>query len=225
MHPQHRQALEDLAQRARTVLTEKFQAREEALRRSREALQRSALAIRAVHRQEWEKARALLTEARQALEGARALLAPYPDVLFAGFVEDAEKEFVEASLTLAFVAGEPLPTPEDLGVGLAPYLNGLGESVGELRRYILDALRRDDLTLCESLLEAMDEVYHLLVTLDFPDAMTGGLRRTTDLVRGVLERTRGDLTQAVCLRRLEEHLAGVEDLLRRGPLRPAEGAS
>lgn len=217
MRPEHRQVLEALAQRARSVLGEKFEAREQALRLAREAVQRSALAVRAVHRGEWERARALLESARASLESARRLLAPHPDVLYAGFIEDAEKEFAEASLTLAFVSGEPLPTPEGLGVGLVPFLNGLGEAVGELRRSILDALRRDDLEACEGLLEAMDEVYLLLVSLDFPDAMTGGLRRTTDLVRGVLERTRGDLTQAVRQRRLEERLARLEARLDSSP--------
>ena len=122
-------------------------------------------------------------------------------------MEDALKEYAEASITLSFVEGTPVPEPSDLGVGAAAYLNGLAEAVGELRRFILDQLRRDRFERCDELLAVMDEVYTILVTMDFPDAVTRGLRRTTDMVRGVLERTRGDLTLALRQRRLEQRLA------------------
>ena len=122
-------------------------------------------------------------------------------------MEDALKEYAEASITLSFVEGTPVPEPSDLGIGAASYLNGLAEAVGELRRFILDQLRRDRFERCDELLEIMDEVYTILVTMDFPDAVTRGLRRTTDMVRGVLERTRGDLTLALRQRRLEQKLA------------------
>lgn len=210
---EHLEAIRALGERARRELGEKFTAREEALRRAREVVQKSALAIRAVHRHQFQEARALLGEAGALLESVHRSLAPHPDILYAGFVEDAQKEFAEAHTTLAFASDSPLPTPEQLGVGLVPYLNGLGEAVGELRRFILDALRRGETSPCEGLLEVMDEVYTALVTIDFPDAMTGGLRRTTDMVRGVLERTRGDLTMALRQRALEERLAQLGERL------------
>ena len=124
-----------------------------------------------------------------------------------GFVHDAQKEFAEASITLALVSGKALPSPADLRTELPAYLNGMGEAVGELRRHLLDTLRGGDVASCEEWLRAMDEMYGVLVTIDYPDAMTGGLRRTTDAVRGILEKTRGDLTLSVQQRRLEQRLA------------------
>jgi translin len=200
-----------IAQEARVALSEKFSAREKALRLSRETVQHSANAIRAVHRGELEEARGLLASAEAAIRRAEGAVADHPDVYYAGFVEDSQKEFAEANAILAFVAGLPLPGPAELGVGQAAYLNGLAEAVGELRRYVLDSLRRDDFSRCEELLESMDEVYTILVTMDFPDAITRGLRRTTDMVRGVLERTRGDLTAALRQRSLERRLAAWEE--------------
>ena len=205
-----REHLAALGEEARAALSAKFSARERALRRSRETIQHAANTIRAVHRGELEEARGLLESARMALAEIEESLHDHRDVYFAGFVQDAQKEFAEAHATLAFVSGNPLPGPEELGVGYAAYLNGLAEAIGEMRRYVLDALRRDDVSRCEELLETMDDVYTLLVTIDFPDAITRGLRRTTDSMRGVLERTRGDLTTALRQRSLERRLAAFE---------------
>ncbi len=132
---------------------------------------------------------------------------PHPALLHAGYTQDALKEYAEAHLTLALVRGASLPTAEELQVEPAAYLNGLAEAASELRRYVLDALRKGDTGDCERLLGAMDEVYSLLVTVDYPDAVTGGLRRTTDALRAVLERTRGDLTVSL---RQEQLLAALE---------------
>lgn len=203
---------------------EKNAARERALTLSREVIRSSANAIRAVHRGETEKAAALLAAAGASVAEAIAMLAPHPDILYAGFVQDAQKEFAEASITSALVRGEPVPRPEKLKVASAPYLNGLGEAVGELRRYILDYLRRGDLGHCEELLRSMEDIYSLLVTIDYPDAMTGGLRRTTDVARGILEKTRGDLTVAARQFQLESTLRDFEArLIQAGPPQPRPG--
>ena len=188
-------------------------AREQALLSSRQVIRLSANSIRATHRSEFDVARSLIDKARDLLGGLADLRTEHPEVFYGGFVEDSLKEYVESCATLAFVEGTGLPTMEDLGIGAAPYINGLAESIGELRRYILDMLRRDDFSRCEALLEIMDEVYSVLVTLDYPDAVTRGLRRTTDVMRGVVERTRGDLTIALRQRGLERQLARFTDRL------------
>ena len=100
---------------------------------------------------------------------------------------------------------------------MAPYLNGMAEAIGELRRYILDSLRRNDVGRCEEFMDVMDDIYGVLVTVDFPEAVTGGLRRTTDAMRGVLERTRGDLTMALRQRDLVQQLATLESKTRVAP--------
>ena len=186
-------------------------ARESAYKMSRDVVRSSANSIRAAHRGEFDQARELLAKAGALVGEMGRALEGHPAVYYAGFVEDAQKEYVEANATLAFAEGTRLAGPEELEVGLAPYLNGLAEAVGELRRFILDSLRRDDFSRCEELLDLMDEVYTILVSMDFPEAVTRGLRRNTDMVRGVLERTRGDLTLALRQRRLEQRLAALSD--------------
>jgi translin len=189
--------LEPIADRIRDELTAKDAAREKVLPRCRDAIRHCSQAIRAVHRQEFDKAEELLKGARNLLGEAENACSAYNELGYAGFVRDAQKEFAEGSITLALVTGKPLPTPEELGVDVVAYLKGMGEAVGELRRYLLDSLRKGDLSNGEELLAAMDDIYNTLVTMDFPDAITGGLRHTTDMVRGVLERTRSDLTLAM----------------------------
>jgi translin len=133
-------------------------------------------------------------------------LAKHGRLLHSGFVHDAQKEFAEGCITLALIAGEDLPRPEALGIRNAAYLDGLGESVGELRRHILDSLRQGDFSRCEELLGIMDEIYGILITMDFPELLAHGLRRTTDAMRGIIERTRGDLTVALRQKKLETKL-------------------
>ena len=189
-------------------------AREQAITTSRQIIRFSANSIRATHRAEYEQARELIAEAaslRARLEEQRDY---HPAVYYGGYVEDALKEFVEAHATLAIAEGSRLPTMDELAVGPGVYMNGLAETIGELRRIVLDLLRGDDFTRCETLLGIMDEIYAALVTLDYPDGVTRGLRRTTDVMRGVLERTRGDVTVALRQRRLEQRLAELNQKLR-----------
>lgn len=164
----------------------------------------------------------MLAAARELSERLTRNLAALPDLFYTGYVQDAQKEFVEATYTLSMLSGAPMPAPESLGVAPAPFLNGLAETVGELRRFVLDKLRRGELDGSDALLQTMDDIYSLLVTIDYPDALTGGLRRTTDLTRGILERTRGDLTFALRQRDLEMSLERVEQQIR-GALRASSG--
>ena len=163
-----------------------------------------------MHRQEFSQAKELLKSARNLLNKIEQIAAEYNELSYIGLFRDAQKEFAEGNITLALITGKRLPEPDKLRVGYAAYLNGLGEAVGELRRYLLDSLRRGDLSRGEELLSVMDDIYTTLTTMDFPDAITGGLRHTTDMVRGVLERTRSDLTLAIRQKDLEEKLGSHE---------------
>jgi len=198
--------LEAIAAELRPHFAAEDEAREKALRSCRQVIRHSADAIRAVHRQEQDKAKGLLDSAYELLRELNHDLAKHGRLLHSGFVHDAQKEFAEGYITLALIAGEGLPRPEALGVSNAAYLDGLGESVGELRRYILDSLRRGDFSRCEELLTIMDEIYGILITMDFPELLAHGLRRTTDAIRGIIERTRGDLTVALRQKELETKL-------------------
>jgi translin len=191
-------------------LEEKNSARDRALQLSRTLIRHCSTAIRAVHRGDFRAAREDINAARMIRDQLQADLSGFPDLYHAGYTQDALKEYAEANITAALVAGDGLPDPDLLGVEYAAYLGGLGEAAGELRRHTLDRLRAGDLQGAERLLAAMDDIYGLLVMVDFPDAITGNLRRITDMVRGVTERTRGDLTTAVREQQLKQALESVE---------------
>ena len=195
-----------IGQAVTAELDAKFAAREVALASSRKAIRSCANAIRALHRDDTEKASELIATASQLLEEAVAASQGHPDLLSSGFVHDAAKEYSEARITAALLAGEELPSLEELGVTAAAYLNGLGEAVGELRRRLLDRLRHDAVDEAEGLFAVMEELQGLLETVDYPDAMTGGLRRTTDVTRSLVERSRADLTATVVQERLRREL-------------------
>ena len=205
--------LESIIDKVRAQLTEKHRAREEGLRLSRDAIRHCANSIRATHRGEFEEAEGLLGKARGLLDLAENSLEGHPSIYHAGFLHDAQKEYAEGKLTLALASEGPLPDPDELRVGYPAYLNGMGEAVGEMRRHILDTLRKGDIDLCERKLEQIDAIYTALTTIDFPDGITSGLRRTTDMVRGVVERTRGDLTVAYRQHQLEQSMRRLEERL------------
>lgn len=208
--------IEAIGDRIRQHLEQKNAARDAALQVSRTLIRHCASAIRAVHREERAEARQHLQEAHTLALRLREGLAAYPDLYYAGYTLDALKEYAEAHIACALIGNEPLPDPESLGVEYAAYLGGLGEAAGELRRRTLDILRHGHNQEAERLLSAMDDIYGLLVTIDFPDAITGNLRRTTDMVRGVVERTRGDLTTSQQQAELKEALKAVENRLKPG---------
>ena len=184
----------------------KTTAREQALPAARRSIRASANAIRAIHRAELERARELIGESRAALDDGVAAVADHPDVRFAGYLQDAQKEYAEANVTLALVAGESIPSPADLGVEDAPFLNGMAEAIGEGRRHILDLLRTGDVERGEGILREMEDMYGVLVTMDYPDAITLNLRRSTDVARSLIEKTRGDLSIAFVQRDLHDAL-------------------
>lgn len=181
-------------------------ARDQVLNQSRELIRLCSQAIRAGHREEWESAQSILAEADAMAHQIRVALEPYPDLFYAGYTQDALKELVEAHLTLVLVANRTLPSPTDLAVPYAAYLNGLCEAASELRRRCLDCMRRGQMAEAERLLAIMDSVYEVLMSFDYPDALTGGLRHRVDQLRAVLERTRGDLTNGLQMQRLLEAL-------------------
>ena len=212
---EHARSLSELTERIVARFDNLNAARDVALTRGRQIVRLSANAVRSLHRNELEAASSLLDEARDLLVQVKETTDPHPSLYWAGYVQDAMKEFAEAAVTAAILGGLPLPTPEQLGVEDPPFLNALAEAASELRRDTLDALRFDKVDRAVYLMQQMDDIYAVLVTVDFPDAITGGLRRTTDQLRAVLERTRGDVTVALGQHRLERALDRVETALHR----------
>jgi translin len=206
--------LDGLTQDLHQRFDRKTAAREQALPAARRAIRASANAIRAIHRGEFDTADPLIADARSHLDGGLAAVADQPEVRYAGYLLDAEKEFAEARITYALVHRDPMPTPEDVAVGEAPYLNGMAEAIGEGRRHILDLLRMGDVERAELTLADLEDLYGVLVTMDYPDAITMNLRRSTDVARSLIEKTRGDLSiafvQRDIQRALEEHARHVQ---------------
>ncbi len=207
--------LDSIAEKILERMEEKNAAREDVLKLSRQLIQHASRAIRAAHRGDWLAVDQILRDAGRIADAIRQVGDEHPDILYAGYTRDALKEFAEAHITRAMMHNEPLPSPEDLGVEDSTWLNGLGEAAGEMRRYALDRIRRGDIEESERILNVMQEVYAVLSTVDFPDAITGNLRRTNDMVRGVTERTRGDLTTAVRQEQMKQALQAFEEQIGR----------
>jgi translin len=194
------------AEDARAILDARFAVREKGIAGSRKVIRSSANGIRALHRGEWDSAAGLIDDAGALLAEITAALQDHPDILHAGFVSDAAKEYAEARITEALFRAWPVPGFADLGIDPVPFLHGLGESVGEMRRRLLDLLRAGELDPAQATLDAMDQIVDLLAEMDYPDGMTAGLRRTTDVSRSLVERSRSDLTATVVQERLREDL-------------------
>lgn len=209
--------LENIANQIREKFDVLTKLRDQALSEARQLTRACSLAIRAVHRGDQEGMEEQLTNAGKLANKLREDLKEYPDLFFAGYTQDALKEFVEANITCALILNQPLQTPEDLRVREATYLNGLAEVVGELRRRILDILRSGYSEEAERLLGYMDEIYSVLVTMDYPDAITNGLRRQTDLARGIIEKTRGDVTFSLRAETLKQAIAELGAQLNSSP--------
>jgi translin len=195
-----------IADSLRATLDAKTAARERGLTSSRSAIRSCGNAIRALHRYEIDAATALLDEAQGHVDDARSALGDHPDMLHAGFLHDAEKELTEARITFALITRAPFPTPDEVGVPASAYLKGMAESIGEMRRHILDLMRQGELARCEELLGSVDDMYYVLVSMDYPDGITFGLRRLTDVARSIIERTRGDFTTSTIQSSLREAL-------------------
>ena len=206
--------IDSIGQSAIEYFALKHAARERALPKSRTAIRYCANSIRATHRHEFTAARALLSQAAELIAEMERDLETHRDIYYAGFVQDAHKEYAEAATFTALAQRLPIPTPSELTIGYAAYLNGIAEAVGELRRYVLDQLRRGHIDNSEVFLNYMDDIYAVLISVDFPDAITAGLRRTTDATRGILEKTRGDLTTAVVQLQLQHAMLDLQTSLQ-----------
>lgn len=205
--------MDEITDRIREQFDGLDRAREAAYGASREVIRSASVTIKHVHREEMPQARKQLQITRELVQKMLAAVGQAPELRYGGFIADAEKEYAEAAIVLACISGEPIPTPEDLGIYGAAWLNGLAEVVGEFRRHVLDLIRRDDNQRAELFLEAMDNIYQTIMSFDYPNAISLGLRSRSDQARGLVERTRGDLTTALrasklerCMAELEKHL-------------------
>ena len=210
------QTLQEIIDTINQVFETKSEVRDHTLSRSRELIRYCANAIRATHRGDHEEAQTLLETAREASVQMISEAKKYPDIYYAGYTQDALKELAEAHITRAVIRGASIPSPESLNVEYAAYLNGLAEAAGELRRFALDALRQGQVERSEEILSDMNDIYGMLITVDFPAAITGGLKRSADMVRGVLERTRGDVTTAVRQEAMKAALQAFEQRVSQG---------
>ena len=197
----------------RVRLSSKDKAREEILKTSRQIIRNSAQSIKAIHRHDHELAEKLLKDSQKLIKELSSVLKTFPDLYFSGYSLDAQKEFAENSLFYDIIMERTLHTAKELSVEPQAYLNGMGEVVGELRRHILDLIRHGEVQKGEHYLNIMEDIFYTLLEFDFPDMITGGLRRTMDVARSILEKTRGDLTQALNMEKLSNKLSAAEGAL------------
>lgn len=205
---------EDIQQQTNTLLGQKHALRESVLPRTRSTIQDCSKSIRAIHRKEFDAARSLLEHAQTTLSAIRLDLADHPDLFYNGPLLDAQKEFAEAMSTLALITHQPMPFAVELGIEITAYLNGIGETIGELRRYTLNEMRLSNFPEAEYLLACMDEIFTIITALDYPDSLTGNLRRTADVARGIIEKTRGELTTALIQSHLSEQLTTLQTIIQ-----------
>jgi len=208
--------IDEFAEEAREQLEQVHRDREEAYTTSRQVVQSASATIKAVHRGEFDEASEQVAQTRELHDRMMAAVAASPAIGYAGFVGDAAREYAEAALVLALIAGHELPGPAEMGVEHADWLNGLGDTVGELRRHVLDLIRHDEVEEAERYLEMMDEILQTIMSFDYPESVTKGLRKRSDQARGAVERTRGDLTTALRQSRLERRMKELEDALGAG---------
>lgn len=206
--------LDEIADQIHQAFEARNNARDKALAQTRSLTRFCAHAIRAIHRDERQLSQKNLASAQQLVNALRQGLADYPELYYAGYTQDALKEYAEAKIVYALLTDADLPSPDELGLEHATFLQGLAEAAGELRRRCLDILRNGHSQEAERLLGYMDDIYAILVTMDYPDAITHGLRRLTDIVRGVTERTRGDMTISLRQEQLEKSLQRMQEQLQ-----------
>ena len=206
--------LENIAQEISLRLDEHTKVRDNALSTSRSLTRHCAHTIRAVHRQDWQAADKELNAAQTLVDQIHSELTDFPDLYFAGYTQDAIKEFAEASIFYSLMKTDTLPSHTDLRIEPNTYLKGFAEVIGELRRRVLDELLHGYSDDVDKMLNYMDDIYSILVSMDYPDAVTHGLRRLTDVSRSIIERTRGDVTMSYRQEQLEKRLKEVEEALK-----------
>ena len=206
-------SLSEICDRIRAHFAGQDRAREEAYNLSRQVIRLAASCIRSVHRKQNQEALSLLEQTGAATNQMIEAVSDQPSLRYGGFIADAEKEYAEAAITYAVIGGSALPSPEELQITYAPWLNGLAEAGGEFRRHCLDLIREDRIEEAEKYLDIMDEIYHAIMGFDYPNAISYGLRGRSDALRGMIERTRGDMTNALRQARLEQRLAELEQML------------
>ena len=202
--------IREICDNIRIRFDEMDRAREQSLNVSRRIIRNSGDAIKAIHRGEWDQADALVSETGAMVRQVNDLLCSFPDIYYSGFVGNAQAEYAEVSVLRAVLKGTDIPSPHELNIDDAAYLNGIGDAIGELRRYILDLIRKGRAGEGEKYLDIMDEFYTELMSVDYPDAITHGLRKKTDTARSLIERTRGDLTNALQVKDLKNAMKELE---------------
>ena len=206
--------LNEITEKISSKFTGITNARDEILQLQREVIRCASLSIRATHRGEFEKAKEILINADNMIDEKREIFSNYPELYYAGYFLDAMKELAEARITLALIKGEEIPDPDEIKCEYSSYVNGMGEAIGELRRYVLDKIRHESFDGGDEVLDRMEELYCVLTSLDFPDAITRGLRRTADIARSIIEKTRGDLTLNIAQKRLSEKIDSVVSITK-----------
>ena len=202
------QKLEEIANKIEDYLGEKNQVREVALRKAREIIKKSSGIIQTIHKCK-ESERDIITLKKNGIE-LKNMVQSHLDLYYSGFVENAYMEMCEAVILYSIIKNQPLPTIEELEVTSSSYLLGIGDVIGELRRIVLDSLRKGEIEKASNYLDIMEDLYLILMRFNYPNAIVN-IRRKQDIARGLLEKTRGEVAFAFRGKSLEEKIAKLEE--------------
>ena len=129
-------------------------------------------------------------------------------------MENAAQEFVEVQCLYNIMKGEDLPDPDTIQATYSAYLLGLCDVVGELRRGALDFILDGKAAKANEYLQHMDRIYDAIMSFDYPSALVP-IKKKQDMVRALIERTRGDLVVSSCEQRIHEKTHELYGLLDR----------
>ena len=185
--------LHELMSEAEQALAAEEEATNLAFNLSRKIIRKTKTAIHGIHAGQRDPE--LIDSISSDLAGLVEAVAGYPKLVYGADVESAMMEFAETVIYDYALRGEEIPSYRVLEITPAAWVLGLADSIGELRRDMLDRLMKGNLPEATRIFSKMEELCDVLMTLDIKDSVVP-VRRKQDIARGIMERSRTDLATA-----------------------------
>ena len=163
--------------------------REKILRSNREIIRSCSQIIESIHRNDLKDIETKIKETRESIAEIEKNARKTENVIRKNYLTTVNQEFTEAVTFFHYATGKEIPTYQELNVNPYEYILGLADLVGELKRMVLNSIRKDDYDKAEEIYEFMDELYQKLFSLDYPSGMLPGFRKKVDVARNIVRRT------------------------------------
>ncbi|MFX1321058.1 MAG: hypothetical protein ACFFAQ_05365 [Promethearchaeota archaeon] len=167
--------------------------REEILKISRIIIRECSIAIKSIHRKEFDQYEIKMQLVKNNHEKLVSLVNKTPGIFYK-YLKTPEQEYAEAVSFYSIILKKKVPSPHEMKIDPLNFALGLADVVGELRRYALDNIRDSQVKDLNEILESMDDIYSNLFSLDYPSGLIQDLRQKTDRARLIIEKTRGDIS-------------------------------